>query len=386
MNDMANDTSTFPKDHNNPPVNIVDELADRYRSLLDQFSEVKAAAESVPDEVNDDATQSKVAELIKKLRFVEKTLDGARELEREPHSKKVAEINGFFKTKMEPLEKLRKRINEISDAYLKRKAAAEARRLQEEEERRREAARIATERAQEAERTKNAASSAVNEYENQMNAARLARTEATSDVEKAQAAVAIAKADVLKVRAEIANQNATFAQRIQAGEEVTPSEKAEKRAEFEPKLAAAKAAVETAEAYLQEAKDTAKAAKDAQDKIDADLRNAKKDVKTAERDVSQHLNEAVREEKRADRIAEVVAGPEADLARTRSEHGAVSTLSRRWTSAIVDRAALDKEALWPFIHGDALEAALYKWMMAQPQEKRIMKGAVLEEETHGQTR
>ena len=385
MNDIATEFAPGPG-HNNPPASIVDDLADRYKSLLDQFAEVKAAAESVPDEVNDDATQSKVAELIKKLRFVEKTLDGARELEREPHAKKVTEVNGFFKTRIEPLEKLRKRIGEVSDAYLKRKAAAEARRLQEEEDRRREAARVATERAQEAERTKNAASSAVNEYENQMNAARLARAEATSDVEKAQAAVAAAKADVLKVRAEIANQNATFAQRIQAGEEVTPSEKAEKRAEFEPKLAAAKAAVETAETELQEAKDTAKAAKAAQDKIDEDLRNAKKEVKTAERDVTQHLNEAVREEKRADKIADVVAGPEADLARTRSEHGAVSTLTRKWTSEIRNRDLLDKEALWPFINGEALEAALWKWMMAQAEDKRFMGGAIMQEETHGQTR
>ena len=91
-------------------------------------------------------------------------------------------------------------------------------------------------------------------------------------------------------------------------------------------------------------------------------------------------------EKRADKIATVVAGPEAELARTRSEPGAVSTLSRRWESGIVDRTKLDKDALWPFIHGDALEAALYKWMMAQPQDKRVMAGASMEEVTSGQTR
>jgi DNA repair exonuclease SbcCD ATPase subunit len=374
MNDIVTEMP-FPKDHNQPPVSIVDELADRYKPLLDQFAEVKAAAETVPETIINDEVQAKVAELIKKLRFVEKTLDGARELEREPHAKKVTEVNGFFKVRIEPLEKLRKMINERSDAYLKQKAAAEARRLQEEEDKRREAARVAMERAQEAERTKNVAAAAVNEFEALSNDAKMARANATSDIEKAQARIATAKAGIAQTKAEIANENAKFAQRVQAGEEVTADEKAQKRTHYEGVLTSAKKELEEAEGELKTAREAAAEAKRKQDQIDEDLRNAKKEVKTA-----------LREEKRADRIADVVAGPEAELARTRSEHGAVSTLSRRWVSAIVDRTVLDKDALWPFIHGDALEAALYKWMMAQPQDKRVMAGAAMEEETHGQTR
>lgn len=370
---------------NLPPPDLKSTIEERYHSSLTQVAELLDAAATVPDELNDE-TQPKCAELIKKIRFAETTLDGARKLEKEPFDQSVKLINGLFNTRIDKLEAARKILNDRSEAYLKRKAAAEARRLQEEEDKRREAARIALERAQEAERTKNVASVAVNEFEALANDAKMARASAGSDIEKAQARIATAKAEIAKIKAEIANENAKFAQRVQAGEEVTADEKAQKRVHYEGVLAGAKGELEEAEGELRTAREAAAEARRKQDQIDENLRNAKKEVKTAERDVKEHIGEAVREEKRADRIADVVAGPEAELARTRSEHGATSTLSRKWTSTIIDRDKLDKNALWPHINGDALDAALWKWMMAQPKDKRVMAGARIEEETIGQTR
>ena len=386
MNDIAQETAAFPKDHNQPPVSLIDELADRYKPQLDQFSELKHAAETAPDVIPDEETHAKVAELIKKMRFCEKTLDGARELERDPFAKKVTEVNAFFKTRIEPLERLRKALNDRSQAFLEKKAIAERKRLQEEEDRRREEARVAMERAQESERAKNAATAAANELENLATQLRTARATATTEVDSCAVAVAEAKVGVQNVRSQIANLNAEFAVRIQKGEEVTPAEKTEARTKFEALLTEAKGKLEAAEEALKAAKQKAADAKVAQDKIDEDLRNAKKEVKTAERDEKAHVDTALKSEKRADKIAEVVAGPEADLSRERSEHGAVSSLGERWKCTVTNPKLLPMEILWPLISTDEKEKAARAWMNLQPPENRSMPGTVMEIETYAATR
>ena len=384
MNDMTE--APAPRGHNNPPATLVDELAERYKSLLDQVAEVKDAAETAPDEITSDDVQTRVAELIKKMRFVEKTLDGARELEREPHAKKVTEVNGFFKSRIDPLEALRKKLNERSQAYLEKKAAAERRRLAEEEERRRAAAAQALKEAQEAEEKKRQAEAAQRKAEEDARLAQEARERAIREQKEAEARAEKAKAEEARLKAEALKRAAEDARLKQERDEAEQAAREEQRKRDDEAMAKAKAEREAEEAKAATA--MAEAAKALEERRDAEeaTRVAKAEVKTANRDENAAMGNALREEKRADKIADVIEGPEADLARTRSEHGAVSTLSRRWSSRITDRNALDKNALWPFIHGDALEAALYKWMMAQPQDRRVMRGAVMEEETVGQVR
>ena len=115
---------------------------------------------------------------------------------------------------------------------------------------------------------------------------------------------------------------------------------------------------------------------------------AKREEKIATRDTKGALEDALRNEKRADRIEQKAEGPDADLARTRSEHGGVATVSRNWTCRIVDASKLDYKTLQPFVPLDIWEICLRKWMLLQPatQEARQMPGAVMEIEVTAQHR
>ena len=111
---------------------------------------------------------------------------------------------------------------------------------------------------------------------------------------------------------------------------------------------------------------------------------AKRDEKSAGRDSRDALDAAVREDRKADRIEGKAHGPESDLGRSRSEHGAVGTLTRRWECNLVDRDKITVDAilkLFPFINEEAISAAGYKWMMAQSQENRSLPGFTMEQVT-----
>jgi hypothetical protein len=376
--------------HNQGPANMVEDLQERYKTLLDQIAEVKDAAESVPDEIASDDVQTRVAELIKKMRFVEKTADGARELEREPFAKKVTEVNGFFKTRIDALAALRARLNERSDAYLKKKAAAEARRLKEEEDRRRAAAEQAMREAQEAEAKKREAEERQRRAEQEERDAQAAREKAIAEAKAAEERAAAAKEREAKLKAEHLARAAEEARQAKEKAERDAADEARRQAEreaHEKLMAEAKAAREEEQRKAEEARAAAAKALEERRVAEEATRVAKIDAKAADRETKGALDTALREERRADRLAEKADGPESDLARTRSEYGAVSTLSRRWVCRVTDRNLLDKNALWHLIDGEAIEVALRKWMLLQSDHRlRVMPGAVMEEETVGQVR
>ena len=159
MNAFAAEAATM-MGHNSPPVTLADELAVTHKEDLDLKAELLAAYQSAPDRIDDDLTQTKAAELIKKTRALELKLDRACDELKAPFEEKVKAIRGFFKTTVEPLEKARFALNEKSKSYLQRKADEEKRRLAEEEERRRAAAAEALRLAQAAEAAKTASSAA----------------------------------------------------------------------------------------------------------------------------------------------------------------------------------------------------------------------------------
>jgi chromosome segregation ATPase len=386
MNDLTPDPR-LAMGGNKPPETMAEQLAREHAEELKLAEELLEAAGKVPKRIDDEDedTQTKVAELIKKTRKLENRLEKHRETAREPHAQKIAEINGFFKSQTEPLEKARKAINEISEDWLKRKAEAEKRRLAEEEERRRAAAAEALRLAQEAERAKTASTAAAQEAERLANEAEQAKAAATSEQETAAAEFTAARAAHAQIKADMLAWAAEIAQRAKNNDPIAEDVKHSLRVDFDQKLAAARQRMDEAEATLKAARDKAIAAKQEQQRLDQERKDAERKAAAAERDRNAALNASVREEKAADKIAAKIDGPDANLARTRSLHGAVSTLSRRWTWEVLDRDKLDKNALWPFIHGDAIEVALGKWMNSQPEEKRQMAGARLEPETSGQT-
>lgn len=385
MNDLAIDPR-LSLGANNPPVTLADELADAHKEDLDLKAELLAAYHSAPDRIDDDLTQTKAAELIKKTRALELKLDRACDALKAPFEEKVKAIRGFFKTTIEPLEKARVALNEKSKSYLQRKADEEKRRLAEEEERRRAAAAEALRLAQAAESAKTASTVAAQEAARLKQEADESRAAATSEQETAAAALTSARATHAQVKADMLAHAAEVAVRAKNGDPIAEDVKAAKKAEFECALHAARSEVDAAEVRLRLARDKAIAAKREADRLEAERLDAERKAKAADREAQASLKEAVREEKAADKIAAKIDGPEADLARTRSLHGAVSTLARQWVCEVTDRNLLDKEALWPFINGEAIQAALWKWMTAQPEENRVMRGAHIEHETVGQVR
>jgi hypothetical protein len=372
--------------HNMPPVTIAEELAMAHSEDLALKTELLTAYSAAPDRIDDDITQTKAAELIKKTRALELKLDRACDAAKSPFEERVKAIRGFFKSTVEPLERARVALNDKSKAYLQRKADEEKRRLAEEEDRRRAAAAEALRLAQAAEAAKNASSFAAQDASRLAQEANDARAAASSDQETAAAELIGAKASYQQIKADMLAYAAELAVRAKNGEPVDETTKADKKADFEARLATARSNVEAADAVLKAAREKAVAAKREAERLEAERLEAERKKRAAEREVQANLKEAVREEKAADKIAAKIEGPDADLARTRSVHGAVSTLARQWVCEVTDRNLLNKDALWPFINGEALQAALWKWMMAQSEEHRTMSGARIEQDTVGQVR
>lgn len=372
--------------HNRPPADMVGDLQDKYKDLLDRMAELADAAKQAPETIADDITHAKVIELAKAMRKAEREADDRRRDEIEPFKAAGETVNGFFKSRIDPLEKLRRVITERHEAYAQRKAAAEKRRLEEEAEKRRRAEQEALAAAQEAQRTRLNAEAAQRECEMLADFARDSRNAAASKVQLAAADLADAKLAEAQINARLLAIDADFARRRQEKQEATLEERSEARRADAEALVAAKAKRQEADTRLRLARE--EEAEERRKQIEAERQAAEQRrlAAAAGREERQQMDAAVREDRRAAKIEDKAGGPEADLARTRSEHGAVGTLARRWVSRVTDRTALDKAALWPFINGEAIEAALWKWMMAQTPEKRVMAGAVMTEETEGVVR
>lgn len=365
---------------NNPPVNIVETLSEKYKRELDQAAELRDAAKSVPERIEDDETEAKATELILKMRGLERLLEDSQKAERKPYNDQVKSINGFFLTKIEVLEKERGVISVRSGEYLDRKAAAERRKLEEEAQKKREEARIALESAQKAEADRLAAEKARQEEERKAAVAKAEKEQAERDKKAAEERAALA----IETEKRLARER----KEREAQDQRDAEARAAQKVIDDAAMAKAKAEREEAEKEAAEARAKRDAARAEQRQAEDNAAEAKRDERTATRDSKGALDEALRNEKRADRIEQKSEGPDADLARTRSEHGGVATVSRNWTCRITDPTKLDYKTLQPFVPLEVWEVCLRKWMLLQPatQEARQMPGAVMEIEVTAQHR
>ncbi len=391
---------------NNPPPPLVRELQERNAHLFAQFVELSDAALRVPNKIEDDETHRDVIELSKKMRVALAQAESTRKIEVEPFKQKVDEVNGVFKSRIDELKKVRERIDKLHEDYSLAKAAAEKRRLEEEAEKRRlEAERLQRE-AEEAERKRIEAQRAREEEERKAREAEEARLKAIKEKEEAERRAEKERQEAARLAEERRQAEAAEKERRRAAAEqkakdeadavARKEQEAKDRAAYEARMAENRRLEEEAKARRKAEED---AAAEARAKAEAErkkLREAeeaaaasKREEKSLGRDSRDALDAAVRQDKQANRIEEKVKGPEADLARSRSEHGAVGTLTRRWECRLVDRSKIDTAAilkLFPFINEDAISAAGFKWMMAQAQENRSLPGFVMEEITVGTVR
>lgn len=361
--------------HNNPPQTIADELTQKFPDEIKRYEELMSSAKTAPADIKDDVMHKDMVELAKSMRSLEIVLENNREIEREPWKAKVDAVNGWFKSKLDPLESLRKTIQTRHKDYAERKAAAEKKRLEEEAERKRAQEREALRLAQDAEASKATAAQAAEAARIAADEASLQREAATTDLERAQADYHEARANQARIWAKITEIDADIAQRRKSGEKISNDDVIAMRGDLPKQIAEARDATNAADRKLKESR---LAASEARRKVQEAQRiedETAREVKAADREVRSHFDEAERLDRSASKIEKVVTGPDSDLARVRSEHGAVGTLQRKWVCEVVDFNQLDRDALWPFINGAAIEAALWKWMMAQPLDRRVMKGA-----------
>lgn len=401
MNDILNERATIGG--NNPPADLVEELRARHKQLFDQIAEVTDAAAQVPEKIDNDITHARVLELSKKMHVIIKQLDAVRGVELEPFKEKVSQVNGVFKSRIDPLKTLREKIDKLHEDYSLAKAAAEKRRLEEEAEKRRAEAERLQREAEEAERKRLEAKRQREEEERKAREAEEAKLRAIKEREEAERRADEERQRTIELAAKRKRAEEEEAERRRVAREQQAKDEAEaavrkeqerldreahekRMAEMRAMEEEAKEARRKADAEAAEAKQKADYEKRRQRDAEDAAAASRREEKTAFRDERDALNSATRQEGQAFRLQQKAEGPEADLARARSEHGAVGTLTRRWQCTLTDRNLVNREELWPFINEDAISAAAYKWMMAQAQENRRMPGTVMEEVTVGAVR
>jgi hypothetical protein len=382
--------SAFQRDGiggNNPPITIGDELRERHAELMKRASDAIAAAADAPAEVNDDATNGKVGELVKIIRKVELALDAAKDKEAEPHQDKLSKVRGFFMEAMKRLEDVRKPLKARHDDYLARKEVAEKARLAKEQEEKREKARIALLNAENAERDKNALTRESQEAERLAKESREARDGAVSEQEIAMADLTDAKLELSKAKTAKLELVADRSRKMRDGIEIDAAQYDAACINADSAVNRAKGMVDGCTELLSSARAKARAAKEEQDRLAAEAAALAKRERAATAEVKSHLGEAERHERQADKIEAKIEGKPGDLVRTHSEHGATSTMGRQWFYEVTDSRLLDKERLWPFIDEEVKRIAYTKWAKLQTVDAdKQMPGGRAYQENVGQVR
>lgn len=371
--------------HNQPPTDeqiLQDRLAIDYKKYVDEYDDAVKKESFLPEEIASDEDQGKYSDYDKSLTSVRTDLDAFNKKEKKPHDLKVKIINAFFKTKIESIQAIEKRIAEKMTAYSAKKeetnrriakeradaAAREAARLlaeaQEKEREAREAARKARE---EAERIQREAQAAAKKAEDEAAAARkkaedeaaAVRAAAAEEQRKAQAEIDRLRLDAEKDKAALA-----------------AAEEAKKQADRDAKQAErdAKATLEAAD----------KEAKSIQKELKADLKEAEaqvaavqKEANVAAKESNYALEDAMKADKHAVKLDRKADASSSEFNRTRGAMS-VSSTSDYWTGHMTDLNTLDLEKLRFHINIDALETAIKS---AARAGQRDISGASIYTET-----
>lgn len=374
MNDMS-ENPRIVLGANNPPATRADELALKYDTYVSLANEVLAAAKTAPLRVDDDEEAGKIAELAKKMRSIEDSLEDAYSGEKAPHNLAIAQLSGFFKNLIEPLQKERKRIAVVAKDYSDRKKVEAQRKKQEEADRKRLEAEKKEREARDAAQTAGAARASLAEFQRLEQEALQAKASASSEQELAAAQVAACEAELARAKADKAALLAEFARRVTEGNPVSAEDKARQEDEANAKQNKAKGDLETARNLLTEARERARVAREAARRAEDEAAAKAAQLRSAERDVKSATTEAVKLAGQADRIEEQAKKDDPKDGSVRSLHGAVATTMTVWRYELDDRALVDIEALRPFFRDEDYRVALGKWMDTQAEEHRHMPGA-----------
>lgn len=328
-----------PIGHNRAPESspLQERLEEAYAKAVAEVEALADRAERLPAVINTDAQQGEIGNFAKEVSRSRKNIEARRVGEKEPFLRAEREVDGFFVPYRDWLDRIAEDMGKRGKEYMDRKAAEERRKRDDEEARRREEARLAQEEAArkikeaaEAQRRADEAARAARAEEDRRlrEADRLRREE---EDRIARAAAAARREEEERERREAENASR---QKRQAMEKLVRERREREEAE------AAEAARVRAEEDRRAREAAAKAEEErraAAEESDRKMREAKEALAAAE--------QAENERQEAQRLAD--AAP-AEMARTRAS-GSLSTLTRGYDFEVTDWAAIDLNALKPYI-------------------------------------
>lgn len=376
---------------NKPPLSI--EVQERHKDLFVRMETLAAALDLVPPVITNDDDEGKAQDLVRSIKSVLGNAKAQHKLEKEPYDDAIKELKSLFAKPMEAIEKVAAEVLSRLDAYKEKKAAAERLRREEEARKQREEAERLAREAEEAERRRaeeearrRAAEEAARKAEEekrraeeearrQREEAERLRQEALRLEQERRAREAVRRAEEDERRRVAEQQAAADAEEAARRAAQAAAEEAERRAQREKeeaehraKLAELKRQQDEATARATAEREAAKAALDERRKAEEEAAAAKRGEKSAERLSTSNLDAAVRSERRADRLDGAAQAPESDLSRGRGDYGSVGSRVTRWTWRMVDRDKVPLEALRAYLHPDAMDAAITRFMQAHRPE------------------
>lgn len=331
-----------PSTHNFPPPVppsedlILADLRNRYPDVETRAAELIDAAKTYPEKIadGDDDTAGKMQALLREMAVAKKSWGATRSIEKGPWQQTADIVFAFFKKPEEDVGKVHDALKARHTDYLERKAAT---------------ARIEAERKAKLEREaaeKKAKDAA--ELEERKFAAQQAEEDAAAAAREAAENKDTDEQDLLDLKATLAKAKLARANaRRDRNKDAFDTMQVE--------IARLDIVIEAARAKLAA---TRRAAKDAQAAAEKQARESAK-IEDAHRKAEA---ETIRTEKRATRAESAAGGSNADMSRTRGEHGTVGSLSGRWTPRVIDRDEIPLDALRGYIHPDAIDAAITRFM------------------------
>lgn len=304
------------------------QLAETHAPLIERCNTLLAMADRLPETMDDD-WEAKISEAIKSCTKFTSNSEVTRLDANRPHRDAIAATDGFFKKLSDKVDALKAKLNkDYLTPYQVAKAAAEKRRREEEariaKAKADEEARLAREEAArlaEAKRQEAAAKAEAERIERErLEAERRREEEARREAERQVAA----RREAERQAAEATNRaerEAAFAARAKADREAAEAkakadfEAAEAKAEADRKAAEAQAAIDRAE---EDRREQERIAAEARDRKAAVLQDANVSAKSSRANA-------------------------ADMSRTRTDRGAVSSLRTTWEHEVIAAEDVPRE-------------------------------------------
>ena len=354
---------------NSPPLALT--IRENHNDVFTRLDELAAADALVPAVITSDEDEGKAQDIVLQCKKTVKHAEAMHKLEKEPYDKAVKEIKATFAIPIEKVEKVAKTITERLDVYKEKKAAEERRRREEEARRQREEAERLQREAEEAERRQREAAEARRLEEERAARAQAEREKAEREAKEARERAERLREEQARMEEERRQRKIRDEQEAAKKAELDAAETARRKAEEEAhikRMAELKAQRAEEDRKAAETRVAAQKALEERREAEAAAAAAKRDEKSAAREAGNNLDDAVRLEKRADRLDDAAQASESDLSRGRGEYGSVGSRVTTWKWRMINRDDVPLETLRAYMHPDAIDAAVTRFMNAHRPE------------------